>query len=145
MKKKVLSLTTAVACFLVFSAAISAAGRVTQVFSEQLVNFGSYQTFFWAWSGNNSVVPLRKTLTITTATFSYFPSGGGTLGRADLIGRDANGNAVWRTQAVFLEPKKTLHLPFPAGLLLEEGGHVEVGFVNEGPGTIFVSLNGHLE
>jgi len=116
-----------------------------QVFSEHEVNFGTYAKFAWGWPGNNVIVPPNQTLTIFTATFNYFPSGGGTLGRADLTGRDSNANAVWRTQVVYVHPKTTNHLTFPGGLLLLAGGYVEVGFIAEGPGTIMVSLNGHLD
>jgi hypothetical protein len=141
--KKMSFVATAVVCFVAFSAAVSALGK--QVYSEASVHFGESQTFFSTWSGDNSVVPPKKILKITSATFNYVPSEGGTVGRADVSGRDANGTAVWRTQIVYVEPKKTLHLTFPDGLLLEEGGHVEVNFFNDGPGAIFVSLNGHLE
>ncbi len=115
-----------------------------QVFSEVQVDFGKYGNFFWNWGGDNSTVPQKKVLVITTLTFNYFPSGGGTLGRADISGRDSKGSAVWRLQVVYVEPKKTVHLTFPQGLRLEEGGHVELGFVNEGPGIIFASANGML-
>jgi hypothetical protein len=62
----------------------------------------------------------------------------------DVIGRDSQGSAIWRLQIVYVEPKKTLHLAFPQGLSLAAGGTVEVGFVTEGPGIIFVSANGML-
>jgi hypothetical protein len=78
-------------------------------------------------------------------TFNYFPAGGGSLGRADISGRDSSGTAVWRLQIVYVEPKKTVHLTFPKGLMLLENGHVEIGFTSEGPGTIFVSVNGTLD
>ena len=117
---------------------------VEQVYSERGVDFGNYGRLFWTWSGDNSTVPRQKVLVITTLTFNYFPSGGGTLGRADIAGRDSTGTAVWRLQVVYVEPKKTLHLTFPQGLRLEAGGRVELGFVNQGPGTIFVSANGML-
>ncbi len=117
-----------------------------QVFSEQEVDFGTSQKkLFWNWAGDNSTVPKNRTLDVTTATFNYFPKGGGSVGRADLSGRDANGTAVWRLQIVYIEPKKTVHLTFPKGLMIGAGGHVEIGFTSDGPGTIFVSLNGTLE
>ncbi len=115
-----------------------------QVFSEAQVDFGKYGKLFWNWSGDNSTVPQKEVLVITTLTFNYFPSGGGTLGRADISGRDSTGSAVWRLQIVYVEPKRTVHLTFPQGLRLEAGGYVELGFVNEGPGIIFVSANGML-
>ena len=115
-----------------------------QVYSEASVDFGSYRKLFWGWSGDNSVVPQNTILEITTLTFSYFPSGGGTVGRADVIGRDSSGTAMWRVQIVYVEPKKTVHLVFPKGVRLEASGYVEIGFVNDGPGTIFMSANGML-
>jgi hypothetical protein len=115
-----------------------------QVFTEGGADFGNYQRLFWNWAGDNSKVPPKKVLDITSATFSYFPSGGGTVGRADLTGRDASGTAQWRVQIVYVEPKKTVHLTFPNSLSLEAGGYVEIGFVEDGPGKIFVSLNGKL-
>src|SRR5262245_14314460 len=118
-----------------------------QVFSEHQVFFGKpYEKLFWSWSGaNNGDVPSRKVLEITTLTLNYFPDGGGTVGQADIIGRSGSGgNAVWRLQIVYVEPKKTVHLPFPKALKLEAGGYVEIGFVSDGPGTIFISANGTL-
>src|SRR5712691_8442524 len=117
-----------------------------QVFSEGEVDFGTAaQNLFWNWSGDNLHVPPGRNLDVTTVTLNYFPKGtGGTVGRADLSGRDSSGNAVWRVQIVYVEPKKTVHLTFPKGLQLEPGGHVEIGFTDDGPGTIFVSLNGSL-
>jgi hypothetical protein len=35
-------------------------------------------------------------------------------------------------------------LTFPTPLRLEAGGHVEIGFTSDGPGTISVSMNGRL-
>jgi hypothetical protein len=51
---------------------------------------------------------------------------------------------MWRLQAVYAEAKKTVHLTFPKALRLEVDGHVEIGFVEEGPGTILVEANGVL-
>jgi hypothetical protein len=117
-----------------------------QVFSEQEVDFGTSQKkLFWNWTGDNSKVPHGHTLDVTTATFNYFPTAGGSVGRADLSGRDSTGTAVWRLQIVYVEPKKTVHFTFPKGLVLGAGGHVEVGFTSDGPGTIFVSVNGTLD
>lgn len=115
-----------------------------QVFSEHEQEFGGYSNLFWNWSApNNSVVPPKKILKITTLTLNCFAKGG-TVGRADISGRDSNGSAVWRLQIVYVEPLKTVHLPFPNALRLDEGGRVELGFVNDGPGTIFISANGRL-
>ena len=115
-----------------------------QVFSEQALAFGKYMRFFWSWPGDNSVVPASTRLDITALTFSYFPANGGSVGRADVAGRDVNGNAVWRVQIVYVEQHKTVHLTFPGGLSVEAGGFVEMGFVNDGPGEIFASANGKL-
>jgi hypothetical protein len=115
-----------------------------QVFSEGEVEFGDYQTLFWNWSGDNSSIPTDHILEISTITLNYFPKGAGSVGRADVAGRDSNGNAVWRLQVIYLEPKKTSHFTFPKGLRLAAGGHVKIGFVDDGPGTIFVSINGAL-
>jgi hypothetical protein len=116
-----------------------------QVFSEQEVNFGiAGQKLFWNWAGDNSTVPPDSILDVTTATFSYFPTNNGSVGRADLCGRNSGNNAVWRLQIVYVEPKKTVHLTFPKGLMLKAGGHVEISFTSDGPGTIFVSVNGKL-
>jgi hypothetical protein len=68
----------------------------------------------------------------------------GGVGCPDIAGRDSSNSAVWRLQIVYVDPKKTVHLPFPKALRLEEGGYVEIGFVNDGPGTIFMSANGTL-
>ena len=115
-----------------------------QVFSEVQVEYGNITKLSWSWSGDNSVVPPNKILEITTLTLNYFPSEGGTVGRADIAGRNSSGNAVWRLQVVYVHPKQTMHLPFPKALRLEAGGHVELAFVVEGPGTIFMSANGTL-
>ena len=113
-----------------------------QVFSETMIDYNKYQNFYWNWEGDNSVVPKGWILVVYTATLNYF---GETYGRADLSGRDSNSAAVWRTQVVYVESQKTVHLTFPEGLKLEEGGFVEAGFVSEGSGSIFVSLNGKLK
>jgi hypothetical protein len=113
-----------------------------QVFSEHEAFFGKPYTKLSF--GQFVDVPSKKLLEITTLTLNYFPDGGGTVGRADVCGRDVNGSAVWRLQIVYVEPKKTVHLPFPKALKLQEGGYVEIGFVIDGPGTIFISANGTL-
>ena len=116
-----------------------------QVFSEQEVDYGnSQQKLFWNWAGDNSTVPPDSILDVTSATFNYFPANNGSVGRADLCGRDSGNDAVWRFQIVYIEPKKTVHLTFPKSLMLKAGGHVEIGFTSDGPGTIFVSVNGKL-
>lgn len=89
---------------------------------------------FWVqgFPGDGSGVPQRHTLEITTLTFNYFPRAiGGTVGRVDISGRDTadlgTGTAIWRVQVVYVEPMKTVHLPFPKALRLEAGRHVEIG------------------
>jgi hypothetical protein len=117
-----------------------------QVYSEAEVDFGQADhQMHWNWSGaNNATVPPHYALEIGTITLNFFPASGGTLGRCDASGRDANGTAVWRVQIVYVEPQKTEHLPFPVPLRLGSGGHVEIGFTSNGPGTIFVTMNGRL-
>jgi hypothetical protein len=44
-------------------------------------------------------------------------------------------------QAVYVPPKTTIHLPFPAGLMLLAGGHVEIQFLEDGPGTLLIEAN----
>lgn len=122
-----------------------------QVYSPQEVDFGGYVKMFWVqgFAGDGSVVPAKHRLEITAVTLNYFPKQtGGTLGRVDIAGRNepdlGTGTAMWRLQSVYVEPRKTVHLTFPKALRLEAGGHVEIGFVEEGPGTIFVEANGVL-
>ena len=117
-----------------------------QVYSPQEVTFGNYVRMFWVqgFAGDGSVVPPHKTLEISTLTLNFFPSSAGTIGRLDVSGRNEAGTAMWRLQAVYVEPKKTVHLTFPTALRLESGGHVELGFTSDGPGTILVDANGLL-
>jgi|GEM_PF-2854070 len=122
-----------------------------QVYSAQEVDFGNYEKLFWVqgFGADGSTVPDHYTLEIATLTINYFPKDtGGTLGRLDISRRDTpdlgTGTAMWRIQAIYVEPHKTLHLPFPKTLRLEAGGHVEIGFVDDGPGTILVEANGVL-
>jgi hypothetical protein len=116
-----------------------------QVYSGASVDFGQAgQKVNWNWTGDNETVPPNQTLVIGAITSNYFPSGGGTLGRCDASGHDANGNTVWSVQIVYVEPNKTTHLTFPLPLTLDSGGHVEIGFTSDGPGTIFVEMNGQL-
>ena len=121
---------------------------VQQCFSEEEVNFGvAGQMVNWMASATQLFqrVPSGRTLSVNTATVSYFPTGTGTVGRVDICGRDTADTAVWRLQCVYVAPNQTVHLPFPKGMLLEQGGHVELSFTADGPGTIFVSLNATLE
>jgi len=116
-----------------------------QVFAEAEVSFGQADlTMSWSWSGNNAIVPVHQALEIAAITYNFFPSAGGTVGRCDASGRDANGTAVWRIQIVYVHPHQTKHLTFPVPLRLDAGGHVEIGFTSDGPGDIFVSMNGRL-
>jgi len=116
-----------------------------QVFSEQEVTSGNAAVkLLWNWPNPNDKVPTAKVLNVYTITANYFPTGTGVVGRLDISGRDAASSAVWRQQIVYVEPKKTVHLTYPQGLRLTAGGHVEIGFTSDGPGTIFVSANGQL-
>ena len=81
-------------------------------------------------------VPNGKTLKVYTATLSYLPeSPQGTVGRADLCGRNAQGSAVWRLQVVYIEKQRTLHLTFPQGLEIGAGGCLEVFASPDGDAT----------
>jgi hypothetical protein len=120
-----------------------------QVYSPTEVTFGNFvKCFFVRGFTDGSTVPPARILEITSITLSFFPSGAATVGRADIAGRDqpdvGTGDAVWRLQVVYVEPKKSVHLTFPKALRLEANGHVEVGFVEDGPGAILVELNGVL-
>ena len=121
-----------------------------QVYSAGSVEFGKYVKMFWVqgFGGDGSIVPPNHVLEITTLTLNYFPSGAGRIGRVDISGRNAanvgTGTAMWRLEAVYVEPKKTRHLTFPKALRLEAGGHVEIGFTSDGPGTILAEANGVL-
>lgn len=109
------------------------------VYTDGSVDFGqAAKTLNWNWSGDNSTVPPDQALEIGAITFNYFPTGDGTLGRCDASA------AVWRVQIVYVQPNRTKHLTFPIPLRLEAGGHVEIGFTSDGPGTITVSMNGRL-
>jgi hypothetical protein len=119
--------------------------QMQQVFAENSVDFGqAAEKMHWNWGGDITTVPPDKALEIGAITFNYFPSGGGTLGRCEARGRDANGAAVWSVQIVYVQPNRTRHLTFPLPLKLDAGGRVEIGFTSDGPGTIFVSMNGRL-
>jgi hypothetical protein len=116
-----------------------------QVFSPTQVDFGKTAMLIWVgWNGDTSKVPRNKILDITTLTFSYFPSQGGTVGRVHIGGRESTGNSAWLLQAIYVEPKKTVHLVFPKGLRLKAGGSVEIEFLDDGPGTILVEAHGML-
>ena len=97
---------------------------------------------FWnGFAGDGSVVPPVHTLQITTLTFAFFPKNAGAIGRVHIAGRNAGGGTVWSLQAVYVPPKTTIHLPFPAGLMLLAGGHVEIQFLEDGPGTLLIEAN----
>lgn len=123
---------------------------ILQVYSPQDVAFGSYAKMYWVqgFGADGSTVPPNTVLEISTLTLNYFPAGGGTIGRLDISGRNApdleTGTAMWRLGGVYVEPRKTIHLTFPHALRLEAGGHVEIGFTSDGPGSIFVEANGWL-
>jgi hypothetical protein len=99
-------------------------------------------------------VPNGKILKVYTATLSYLPeSPQGTVGRADLCGRNAQGSAIWRLQVVYVEKQRTLHLTFPQGLDVGPGGFVEVLATDDGsatpnptgPGSIHYSFTATLD
>jgi hypothetical protein len=121
-----------------------------QVCSLTEVTFGQYVKLFWVrgFNGDGGTVPPNHILEITSITLNFFPDGAVTVGRADIAGGDAphvgTGTAVWRFQVLYVQPKETLHLTFTKPLCLEAGGHVELGFVDDGPGKIFADVNGVL-
>jgi hypothetical protein len=119
----------------------------TQVFSLVNQAAGSSGIFHWNWTGraNNSNVPAKTVLDITTLTFNYFPpSGAANVARAVVDAFSATGpkgTKVWEVD-VYVEKEKTLHLPFPIALRIEAGGYVEVT-----PGSavgVAVNANGRL-
>jgi hypothetical protein len=115
---------------------------VRQIYSAADVDFGQVDVdAFGNWAGG---VPPGQTLEVGSVLLNYFPSGGGTLGRCDIAGRDAKGATQWRLDVVYVRPKETTYLAFPVPLLLESGGTVMLGFTDEGPGTIHVTIHGRL-
>jgi hypothetical protein len=115
------------------------------VTSGAAVELGQSTKLFWGgFAGDGSMVPPGHTLQITALTFAFFPNPGGVVGRASISGRNAAGSSVWSLQTVFVSPLTTLHLPFPAGLLIPAGGHIELSFLDHGPGTITLDANGLL-
>jgi hypothetical protein len=125
---------------------IRGAGMASQpVTSAAGVNLGESSSLFWTgFAGDGSIVPPKHTLQITSLTFAFFPADGGVIGRANISGRDSAGSSVWSLQTVFIPPLTTIHLPFPGGLILPAGGHVEIGFFDHGPGSITLDANGLL-
>jgi hypothetical protein len=104
---------------------------------------GASRILHWNWSGaNNSDVPLKTVLDISTLTFIYIPpSGAANVARIAVDGRDPKSTRVWSVD-VYVEKEKTLLLPFPLALRLEPGGHVEVT-ANSDVGVV-LSANGRL-
>lgn|SRR5512139_1801098 len=140
MRKTIVITILLVACFALVPCLTVAQ---EQVHSQASVTYASYTRLYWSFGGDGTV-PHGKHLVITNATFAYFPTGDGTVGRVDFAGREAD-SAVFRLQVIYVEPKKTLYLSFPGGLILNEGGYAEIGAPYPGDeGTIFVSVNGHL-
>ncbi len=136
--KRLLSITICLVLFFVSASSLVVAQE--QAWSGHSANSGEIGTFVWSWGTS---VPVRRFLDIYSATLTYFPAEGGTIVKVGLDGRDVNGNAVWRLQAIYLEPQKTMHMTFPNGLRLPTGGHVEI-FCSEGTGSVYVDLNGRL-
>jgi hypothetical protein len=115
------------------------------VTSAAAVDIGQSTKLFWTgFAGDGSIVPPGHTLQITALTFAFFPKNDGVIGRASISGRNAAGSSVWSLQTVYVPPLTTIHLPFPAGLVLPAGGHVEIGFLDHGPGTLTLDANGLL-
>jgi len=115
------------------------------VTSAAAVDIGKSTRLFWTgFAGDGSIVPPGHTLQITTLTLAFFPKNDGVIGRANISGRDAGGTSVWSLQTVYVPPLTTIHLPFPAGLILPAGGHVEIAFFDHGPGTLTLDANGLL-
>jgi hypothetical protein len=99
-----------------------------QVSSVLSVVAGASRILHWNWTGraNNSNVPLKTVLDISTLTFNYYPSSGAAnVARVVVEGGDSKGTLVWVVD-VYVEKEKTHHLPFPLALRLEPGGQVEV-------------------
>ena len=121
-----------------------------QVYSPGEVEFGNIVKLVWVrgFPGDGGTVPPNHVLNITSISLNFFPEGTAVVGRANLSGRDGpdvgTGSTVWGLQIVYVDPKKTMHLTFPNPLRLEAGGHVELAFLDDGPGTITVDVNGVL-
>lgn len=116
-----------------------------QVWTAAEVNFGQAQVkTFWSWEGDNGRVPVDQVLEVTSVLLNYFPSPGGSVGRCAIVGRDVAGSSQWRLDVVYVRPQHTTHLAFATPLRLDTGGHVELGFTSDGPGTIHATINGRL-
>jgi hypothetical protein len=121
-----------------------------QVYSFGEVKFGNIVKLFWvpAFPGDGGTVPPNHVLDITSICLNFFPEGAATVGRVNIGGRDGpgvgSGSVVWALQVVYVDPKTTLHLTFPSPLRLKAGGHVELAFLDDGPGTIIFDVNGML-
>jgi hypothetical protein len=116
-----------------------------QVWTAAEVNFGqAEERTFWSWDGDNGTVPPNQTLEVASVLLNYFPSGGGSIGRCEVVGRDVAGSSQWRLDIVYVRPQETTHLTFPMPLRLDAGGHVELGFTSEGPGAVTATINGRL-
>ncbi|MBM4147007.1 MAG: hypothetical protein FJ240_12190 [Nitrospira sp.] len=103
----------------------------------------------WGWANDPNVidlahVPKKRTLTIYSATFNFYPTGDVTSGCVLFDARDADGgHSIFQTQ-IYLEPKKTVHLTFPGGLIVKAGGIVSLTLI-EGQGTICADAQGHFQ
>jgi hypothetical protein len=115
-----------------------------QVVAITGVDFGLSRTMTWVGTAMSfDTVPSNKRLEITTLTLAYYPKAG-TVGSAEMYGQDSSlGPTVWKVQA-YVEPKKTVHLPFPTPLRIEQGGSARINFVEDGPGMILLHANGRL-
>jgi hypothetical protein len=109
------------------------------------VDLGQSRSLIWAgFAGDGSIVPPKRTLQIMSLTFAFFPANGGSIGRANISGSNSAGASVWSLQTVYVPPLTTIHLSFPGGLIVPAGGHVEIAFLDHGPGTIVLDANGLL-
>jgi hypothetical protein len=114
-----------------------------QVWSGLAVTVGASRILHWNWTGraNNSNVPLKTVLDISTLTFNYFPSSGAAnVARVWSMGETQRAHSSGTLMSTSRE--KTLHLPFPLALRLEPGGHVEVTAGSDV--GVVVSANGRL-
>ena len=130
---------------------------MTQVWADGGADYGSGpQKAIWLETPEQQFqdVPSGRVLRLYTATLSYLPeSPQGTVGRADLCGRNAQGSAIWRLQVVYVEKQRTLHLTFPQGLEIGSGGYLEVFASADGdatpnptgPGSIHYSFTASLD
>jgi len=115
-----------------------------EVYAETCLYYGNSEELDWSSAdGLVPAIPTNTRMVVTDATFSY--TGDDEWAGVTLTGRDSADRVVFRNQLIFVETKRTFHLPMPRRRLLEEGGYVEVGFMSGGPsGTVLVNVHGRL-